>query len=168
MMSGQFLRLILGLVLGVAFPIGGLAQSGPTVPGNVAVLRGDIAYAPRNAPEAVKRAIWAVNALRHKPYRFGGGHATFDDIGYDCSGTVSFFLHHAGLLDQPTTSSALRSWGEPGPGRWITIYARAGHAYAVIAGLRVDTTGGRPQEGPRWRAKHREPRGFVARHPPGL
>ncbi len=145
-----------------------LAAEGPTVAGNVAVLKGTVASAPANAPLPVKHAIWAVNALRNKPYVFGGGHATFNDIGYDCSGTVSFFLHHAGLLNQPTTSSALMSWGEPGPGRWITIYARNGHTYAVIAGLRVDTTGGRPQEGPRWRAKYREPKGFVARHPRGF
>ena len=145
-----------------------LAAGGPTAPGNVAVLNGTVASAPENAPQAVKNAIWAVNALRNKPYRFGGGHATFIDIGYDCSGTVSFFLYHAGLLAQPTTSGALMSWGEPGPGRWITIYARAGHTYAVIAGLRVDTTGGRPQEGPRWRAKIRTPKGFVARHPRGF
>jgi hypothetical protein len=159
-----FLRALLCALLTTS----ALAASGPTVRGDVAVLVGDVAHAPANAPEAVKRAIWAGNALRKKPYRFGGGHATFYDIGYDCSGTVSFLLHHAGLLAQPTTSSALRSWGQPGPGKWITIYARAGHTYAVIAGLRIDTTGGRPQEGPRWRIKPRVPNGFVARHPPGL
>ena len=160
----RFLRaLVCACLPGAAF-----AADGPTVPGEVAVLQGDVASAPAKAPQAVKNAIWAVNALRHKPYVFGGGHATFNDIGYDCSGTVSFFLHYAGLLDQPTTSSALMSWGEAGPGRWITIYARGGHTFAIIAGLRVDTTGGRPQEGPRWRAKYREPKGFVARHPPGL
>lgn len=162
------MSILLRALLGVFFTTSALAASGPTVSGSVAVLRGNIAYAPSQAPEAVKRAIWAGNALRNKPYRFGGGHATFYDIGYDCSGTVSFLLYHAGLLTQPTTSSALTSWGEPGPGRWITIYARHGHTFAVIAGLRIDTTGGRPQEGPRWREKVRPPRGFVARHPKGF
>jgi len=145
-----------------------LALSKPTVPGDVAVLVGDVAAAPENAPAAVKNAIWAANWLRNKPYRFGGGHATFMDIGYDCSGTVSFLLYFAGRLQQPTTSSGLMDWGDPGPGKWITIYARHGHTYMVIAGLRIDTTGGRPQEGPRWRAKPRSSAGFVARHPPGL
>ena len=159
---------LLRALLCALVPIAALGADGPTVPGNVAVLRGEVAAAPANAPAAVQRAIWAVNALRKMPYRFGGGHSTFTDIGYDCSGTVSFFLYHAGLLEQPTTSSALMSWGDAGPGRWITIYARAGHTYAIIAGLRVDTTGGRPQEGPRWREKSREPKGFVARHPRGF
>jgi hypothetical protein len=161
------MRSILLALCCALFSPAALAQSRPTVPGNVAVLRGSIAYAPENAPYPVKNAIWAGNSLRNKPYVFGGGHATFYDIGYDCSGTVSFLLYHMGLLAQPTTSSALTSWGEPGPGRWITIYARGGHTYAVIAGLRIDTTGGRPQEGPRWREKPRVPNGFVARHPRG-
>ena len=159
-----FLRALLCAVLTSS----AFAVSKPTVPGDVAVLIGDVAAAPENAPAAVKNAIWAGNWLRNKPYRFGGGHATFMDIGYDCSGTVSFLLYYAGVLTQPTTSSALTSWGEPGPGKWITIYAKAGHTYAIIAGLRIDTTGGRPQEGPRWRAKSRPPKGFVARHPRGL
>ena len=141
---------------------------GPTVPGNVAILKGDIAYAPANAPEAVKKAIWAVNTLQRKPYRWGGGHATFFDRGYDCSGTVSFLLHHAGVLAQPTPSKALQAYGEPGAGRWITVHARLGHTFAVVAGLRLDTTGRREGEGPRWRAEYRSPAGFVTRHPPGL
>ena len=141
---------------------------GPTVPGNVAILKGAIAYAPANAPEAVKKAIWAVNTIQRKPYRWGGGHSTFFDRGYDCSGTVSFMLHHAGVLAQPTPSKALQGYGEPGAGRWITVYARLGHTFAVIAGLRLDTTGQREGEGPRWRREYRAPAGFVTRHPPGL
>ena len=140
----------------------------PTVPGDLAVLRGDIAYAPANAPAAVKNAIWAVNTIIRKPYRWGGGHSTFFDIGYDCSGTVSFMLHYAGVLDAPAPSKGLLTWGQPGPGRWITVYARSGHAFAVVGGLRLDTTGRKEGEGPRWRAESRDLSRFTARHPPGL
>lgn len=142
--------------------------SGPTVPGNRAMLKGRIAYAPANAPECVKRAIWATNYLTWKPYIWGGGHGTFYDRGYDCSGTISFFLHHGGLLDQPVPSKDFLGYGECGRGRWVTIYARNGHVFAVVAGLRLDTTGFRQEEGPRWRLDSRSPFGFVARHPAGL
>lgn len=144
-----------------------LSAGEPTVPGEVAVLRGGIAYAPEKAPLAVKRAIWAVNTIVRKPYRWGGGHGTFNDLGYDCSGTVSFMLHHAGLLHEPAPSRGLLTFGEPGAGRWITVYARAGHVFAVVCGLRLDTTGTREQEGPRWRAEPRHPSGFTARHSRG-
>ncbi len=142
--------------------------TGPTVPGNRALLKGRIAYAPANAPEMVKRAIWATNYLTHRPYVWGGGHGTFYDRGYDCSGTISFFLHHAGLLASPMPSKGFLSFGEAGRGRWITIYVRKGHVYAEVAGLRLDTTGYRAEEGPRWRLEPRAPRGFIARRPPGL
>ncbi len=144
------------------------AGSGPMVSGDCAYVQGSIACAPANAPQVVKEAIWALNTIQTKPYRWGGGHATFNDIGYDCSGTVSFMLHHAGLLDEPTPSREMMAWGESGPGRWITVYARPGHVFAVIAGLRIDTTGRRAEEGPRWRAEFRNAAGFIARHPPGL
>ncbi len=140
----------------------------PTVPGDIAVLRGEIAHAPANAPLAVKQAIWAVNTIIRKPYRWGGGHSTFFDVGYDCSGTVSFLLHHAGALATPSPSKGLLNWGEPGPGRWITVYARSGHTFAIVAGLRLDTTGRTEGEGPRWRPNGRDLSKFVARHPPGL
>lgn len=142
--------------------------SGPTVPGERAVLKGRIAYAPSKAPENVKRAIWATNSITSLPYVWGGGHSTFYDRGYDCSGTISFFLHHGGLLDAPTPSKALQTFGESGPGKWITIWARSGHVYAEIAGLRLDTSGYHQEEGPRWRGDSRVPRGFVARHPAGM
>lgn len=142
--------------------------SGPTVPGNRAMVRGGIAYAPANAPEAVKRAIWATNFLTRKPYVWGGGHSTFYDDGYDCSGTVSFLLKHAGALDQPAASRELTRYGSSGPGRWITVYARDGHVFATVAGLRLDTTGFREEEGPRWRTDGRSAWGFTARHPAGL
>lgn len=143
--------------------------SQPTVPGNRAVLRHGVAYAPENAPLAVKRAIWAINTIRTKPYVWGGGHDSFyDPRGYDCSGTVSFALHYAGQLSSPTDSRSLRGFGEAGAGRWMTIYARDGHTWMVIAGLRLDTTGYYGNEGPRWRPDGRSAWGFTARHPVGL
>ncbi len=143
--------------------------SGPTVPGNRAVIRNGIAHAPESAPLAVKRAIWATNFLTRKPYVWGGGHTTFYDDGYDCSGAVSFLLKHAGALEQPAGSTELTRYGSGGPGRWITIYARNGHVFATVAGLRLDTTGySGGDEGPRWRRDGRSPRGFTARHPQGL
>ncbi len=163
------------LSLGAALPTGSAAYTsttplsrGPTVSGNVAVLRGRIAYAPENAPEAVKRAIWATNHLTKKPYEWGGGHASFYDDGYDCSGTVSFLLRHAGVINRPAASRELTQFGNAGRGRWITVYARKGHAFATVAGLRLDTTGFRAEEGPRWRVEPRSPSGFAARHPAGL
>jgi hypothetical protein len=110
------------------------------VSGKTAHLRFGKAAAPKNAPLAVKRAIWAANQRRHKPYRYGGGHKSFDDRGYDCSGTISYVLGAAGLISSPMSSTEFRSYGDSGPGRWITIYAREGHTFAVIAGLRLDTT----------------------------
>ncbi|MEA3213703.1 MAG: hypothetical protein QOE70_6760 [Chthoniobacter sp.] len=142
--------------------------SGPTVPGNRAVLRSGIAHAPENAPEAVKRAIWATNFLTRKPYVWGGGHSTFYDDGYDCSGTISFLLRHAGALNQPAASSELTRFGNGGRGRWITVYAKKGHVFATVAGLRLDTTGFSEEEGPRWRRDERSTWGFTARHPEGL
>ena len=142
----------------------------PTVAGKRAVLRNGIAYAPSRAPENVKSAIWAANTLRRKPYVWGGGHGSFHDHGYDCSGSVSYALHGAGLLAAPLPSSDLMRYGERGRGRWITIYSRQGHTFAVIAGLRFDTTdlGRGGDVGPRWYVDGRDTRGFVARHPAGF
>ena len=142
----------------------------PTVAGSRAILRNNIAYAPERAPQSVKNAIWAANSLRRKPYVWGGGHGSFYDGGYDCSGTVSFALHGAGAVAAPLPSSDLMRYGERGRGRWFTIYARPGHTFAVIAGLRLDTTdfqnGG--NTGPRWHADLRDTSGYVARHPAGM
>ena len=138
----------------------------PTAPGATALLTGAAAQAPRSAPAAVKAAIAAANQLQGFPYRFGGGHAAFRDTAYDCSGTVSYMLHGAGLLAGPLDSTELMSFGLAGPGRWITIYANGGHAYAVVAGLRLDTSGS--PGGPRWRTLPRSGSGFTARHPAGL
>jgi cell wall-associated NlpC family hydrolase len=142
----------------------------PTIAGSRALLRNGVAHAPANAPAGVKNAIWAANSIRNKPYVWGGGHGSFSDRGYDCSGTVSFALHNAGVLQAPLPSSDLMRFGERGRGRWITIYTRPGHTFAVIAGLRLDTTdfyrGG--NVGPRWHADMRDTFGYVARHPAGL
>jgi len=141
----------------------------PIVEGSRAVLRNGIAYAPSEAPDNIKNAIWAVNSLRQKPYVWGGGHGSFNDYGYDCSGAVSFALHYAGLLDAPLPSGDLRHYGRRGRGRWITVYSRDGHTFAIIAGLRLDTTDMRDGDavGPRWYLEGRDTRGFVARHAAG-
>jgi hypothetical protein len=146
-------------------------KKGPVTSGKVARLRFGHAAAPKSAPIPVKRAIWAGNQLRHKRYRYGGGHKSFDDHSYDCSGTISYVLGAAGLLSSPISSTEFRSYGESGPGKWITIYAREGHTFAVIAGLRLDTTPYDRYTGkwaPRWQTVYRPPRGFEARHPVGL
>jgi len=142
--------------------------SHPEVRGSRAIVRHGVAYAPSNAPDSVKRAIWATNALRRLPYKWGGGHGSFYDSGYDCSGTVSFALHNAGVLESPIGSTELLSFGEHGRGRWITIYSRHGHTFAMIAGLRLDTTGYYGTEGPRWHADGRDTWGYEARHPVGF
>lgn len=140
------------------------------VAGDRAVLRNGIAYAPSRAPRSVKNAVWAANSLRRKPYVWGGGHRTFYDRGYDCSGTVSFALYNAGVLQSPLPSSDFCRYGERGRGRWITIYSRRGHTFAVIAGLRLDTTNLQRGNdvGPRWYVDGRSTGGFAARHPVGL
>jgi cell wall-associated NlpC family hydrolase len=140
------------------------ATTGP--PGTATIVRGR-AIAPAGAPPAVKAVIAAANRIRTKPYVWGGGHGRWWDGGYDCSGAVSYALHGAGLIDSPMPSGPMASWGSPGPGRWISVYANAGHAYAVIAGLRWDTAGDTSGTGPRWHAEMASSAGFVARHPPG-
>jgi cell wall-associated NlpC family hydrolase len=132
-----------------------------------ATLHGGTAEAPADAPQAVKAAIAAANHIRHKPYVWGGGHGSWKAAGYDCSGSVSYVLHAAGLLDSPRVSGALESWGAKGRGNWISVYANGGHAYMVIAGLRFDTSGP-GQSGPRWRSENRSPRGYRVRHARGL
>src|SRR4051794_6472786 len=119
------------------------------------------------AAAAVRRAIAAANRIAGFPYRFGGGHRSFHDSGYDCSGSVSYVLHGAGRLSSPLDSSALMSYGSAGRGRWITIYANPGHAYMVIRGRRYDTPG-RARNGSRWQHARRSTAGYVARPPPGL
>ncbi len=119
---------------------------------------------PLAAPRPVDEAIRAANRIATKPYVWGGGHGRWRDRGYDCSGAVSFALHGAGLLGRPLDSGRLMSWGAPGPGRWITVYANARHAFATIAGLRWDTSEG---PGPRWHRRPGRAAGFRVRHPVG-
>jgi len=160
------LALIVSPATAASFP-----TSGPTTTGSKACLHLGQACAPEKAPLAVKRAIWAANQLRSKPYRYGGGHKSFSDRGYDCSGTVSYALGGAGLIKAPLSSSEFRYFGESGRGKWITIYARHGHTFAVIAGLRLDTTPyltARDRWAPGWQLTDRAPSGFEARHPVGL
>lgn len=146
-------------------------QQPAPVNGQTAVLGSDgLAAAPAGAPQAVKDVIAAANSIEDLPYIWGGGHGSFESSGYDCSGAVSFALHGGGLISSPLDSTGLTTWGEPGEGNWITVYGNSGHVYAVIAGLRWDTsgTGG---SGPGWSTdtvSFQDPSAFVARHPSGL
>jgi hypothetical protein len=165
-------------------PVAPGQYTGPTVPGDKAVLQPDgQAAAPLNAPPQVQQAIWAANTLQELPYKYGGGHGDFEDDGYDCSGTVSFALHAAGLLERPLDSGSFMRWGEGGKGAWITVYTNPGHAYVVLAGLRLDTSSAgvisrrstrrriarsATERGPRWRPTGRPSRGFTKRHPLGF
>ena len=133
---------------------------------------GGVATIPPAAPARVAAIINAANSVARKPYVYGGGHGrladeTFVDTAYDCSGSVSFALAAAGLVDSPMDSTALARFGRPGPGRWVTIYANAGHAFMTVAGLRFDTSG-RDAGGSRWQADARTVAGFTVRHPAGL
>jgi hypothetical protein len=146
---------------------GGTAPPPPTTPTGerAQLLPSGQAVAPAGAPEPVARAIEFANRIRKLPYRYGGGHKSWKlDKGYDCSGAVSYMLHGARLLDSPLPSGPLAKWGDPGPGAWISVYANSGHAYAVVAGLRWDTSGG---QGPRWHEDMRSPKGYTVRHYPG-
>jgi cell wall-associated NlpC family hydrolase len=142
------------------------------VPGPTATIGSDgLATAPAEAPPEVHAAITAANRIIGKPYRYGGGHAKVEDSGYDCSGTVSYALIGAKLLDAPLDSSSFMRWGDAGPGKWITVYTNPGHAFVVIAGLRLDTSAANDpsgRKGPRWRPALRSTRGFRARHPDGF
>jgi cell wall-associated NlpC family hydrolase len=131
------------------------------------VLADGTAVAPKDAPQIVRDVINAGNVIAKTPYLWGGGHGSWAASGYDCSGSVSFALAGAGLLDSPLTSGLLAQWGAAGPGRWITIYANGGHVFMEVAGLRFDT-GGIRGSGTRWQAAGRSTAGFVARHPEGL
>lgn len=136
------------------------------------ILPTGLAAAPESAPQEVKDAIAAANEIIGKPYIYGGGHnLRFSGRGYDCSGTVSFALHGGDLLKRPLDSGSFMRWGDKGPGQWITIYTNPGHAFAIIAGLRLDTSAANDPsglKGPRWRPALRSTKGFVARHPDGF
>jgi hypothetical protein len=145
----------------------------PTVPGDTAEIIHGLAYAPADAPLQVQEAIWAGDRIRLKPYRVGGGHGKWNDSAYDCSGTVSFVLHAAGLLKISEDSGQMMSWGKRGLGQWITVYTNPGHAFVEIAGIRLDTSAEGdpnppPGTGPRWRPAMTSTPGYVARHPLGF
>jgi peptidoglycan hydrolase-like protein with peptidoglycan-binding domain len=145
------------------------SSAAPTSTGPVgkATISHGLAIAPATAPTAVKNVIAAANRIAFKPYIYGGGHGSFNDSGYDCSGSVSYALHGGGLLSSPEDSSELESYGRPGRGTWITIWANAGHVYMYVAGLRFDTSAQDSNGGSRWTTQGRASAGYVERHPTG-
>lgn len=139
--------------------------------GNSSQIRFDGRFASvgATAPAQLQHAVYAANTLQNKPYVRGGGHASVEDNAYDCSGSVSYVLIKAGLLRAPLSSSAFSTYGEAGPGRFITIWVKPGeHVFMTICGLRMDTSGQVTGEGPRWRTKSRSYAGFTPRHPAGF
>jgi len=145
----------------------------PTVPGTAAEIIDGLAYAPADAPLQVQEAIWAGDRIRFKPYIYGGGHGKWNDAGYDCSGSVSYVLHAAGLLQTSMDSSEFETWGRHGLGQWVTVYTNPAHAFIEIAGIRLDTSAEQDPNppsgtGPRWRPVMTSTAGFMARHPVGL
>jgi hypothetical protein len=148
-----------------------LTQSGMTASTSQATLtKGGLAVAPINAPPAVQEVIAAGNEIARLPYIWGGGHMTYEDTGYDCSGSISYVFAAAHLLSQTMTSGELEGWGDPGPGKWITVFANAGHTFMYVAGLRFDTVA-LAETGSRWSdrsANEPDLRTFNVRHPPGL
>jgi hypothetical protein len=144
-----------------------LAASGIPSGATAALTSDGLAVAPLDAPAVVQAVIQAGNQIARLPYRYGGGHATWVDTAYDCSASISFAFAAAGLIGAPMVSGALARWGEPGRGRWITVYANGGHTFMLVAGLRFDTSG-LAATGSRWQASGREASGFAERHPPGL
>ncbi len=123
---------------------------------------------PTNVPEAVQKVVAGANEIADFPYVFGGGHASFIDNAYDCSGSVSYALAAGGLIGQPETSGELESWGAPGPGRYITVFANAGHTYMYVDGILFDTAGRSGVYASRWLVTGVDNSGFVERHWPGL
>ena len=144
------------------------AAQGSAPPGHAQLNPDGTASAPANAPQSVKNVIAAANQIAFKPYIYGGGHGTWIDSGYDCSGSVSYALHGAHLISSPEDSTELESYGSPGRGRWISIWANSGHVYMYVAGLRFDTSAQRSTGGSRWTYAGRSHSGYVLRHPRGL
>jgi cell wall-associated NlpC family hydrolase len=136
--------------------------------GSIALAASGRARAPAGSPSAVQDMVAGGNAIATFPYRLGGGHGSFIDNAYDCSGSVSYALAAAGLLDSPLTSGDLMSWGAPGRGRWLTVYANPGHVFMTVGGVRFDTSGRAGRRGSRWQPLERSAGGFVARHWPGF
>lgn len=145
----------------------GPATTAPAA-GQVATITADgLAVAPAGAPREVVALIAAGNEIARTPYRYGGGHGSFEDDAYDCSGSVGYALHGAGLLNRTVTSGDLMTWGRPGSGAWVTVYADEGHTFLVVAGIRFDTSG-QKRTGSRWQPMDRSTTGFAVRHPAGL
>jgi len=144
-------------------------SAGAAVP-QATLLPSGRAVAPPSAPAAVKAMIEAANRIRHRPYVWGGGHRDWSSRGYDCSGSVSYVMHAAGLLESPLDSTGFMRWGGGGAGSWVRVYANRGHVFAVIAGLRWDTsmTEDGDRSGPGWSEYMRSGGGFRLRHPLGL
>jgi len=165
-------RLVRALAKGSSSSGGGGASTEATeIPtstaGDAYVDDSGLAVAPSSAPVEVQQIIAAGNKIARKPYRYGGGHGRWRDSGYDCSGSVSYALHGAALLDAARDSTGFMRWGERGRGQWVSVYANAGHAYMVVAGLRFDTSS-RKASGSRWTETMRSSRGYRVRHPEGL
>jgi hypothetical protein len=165
------IRLLREAIAGV--PAQGGRDQGPT-PGDLEegerarITADGLAVAPGNAPEAVKRIIAAGNEIADKPYKYGGGHGgRWQDSGYDCSGSVSYALYKAGLVNSSMPSGGYMDWGARGEGDWVTVYAHEGHMYMVVAGLRFDTSG-RAKTGSRWQVEMRDPDAYAVRHIEGL
>jgi cell wall-associated NlpC family hydrolase len=160
-----------GVTVGVTVGVTTATKPQLLVPGSLARYVNGLAAAPMSAPAAVQEVIWAGNQIIGLPYIYGGGHASFESPGYDCSGTVSFALHGASLLATPEDSSEFMAWGSHGAGRWVTIFSNPGHAYMDVAGLRLDTSAADDpsnQQGPRWRPLRPENGGYTIRHPLGF
>jgi peptidoglycan hydrolase-like protein with peptidoglycan-binding domain len=147
----------------------GTAQPTPLPPGSQAQLINGVAVAPQNAPQVVQNVIAAANQIATKPYIYGGGHGTWNDAGYDCSGSTSYALHGGGLLNVTMDSTEFESYGAPGPGQWITLWANGGHVYMEIAGLWFDTAAQSSSNGnDRWSTTRvDQASGYVERHPTG-
>ena len=143
------------------------ASGGSNAVTQAIALPNGVALPPLEAPEAVKQIIQAGNGIARTLYIWGGGHGKWLDKGYDCSGSVSFVLASAGLLSATETSGQLMAFGDPGPGKWVTIFASDGHVFLEVAGIRFDT-GAQSVTGSRWANTGRSTAGFVARHPAGL
>jgi hypothetical protein len=158
--------------LGIALFFAGCATTPPYVyryiPGRTATIENGVAVPPERAPRIVTDAIAAGNELIGAPYQYGGGHRSYYDTGYDCSGAVSYVLHSIGRLRTPTPSKEFRHYGKCGEGKWISLYASRSHCFLVVAGLRYDTAWGNGEHGPRWLTRGRPAEEFVIRHPGGL
>jgi cell wall-associated NlpC family hydrolase len=147
-----------------------LAQSGMSANSDQATLTSDgLAMAPVGAPAEVQEVIAAGNKIARLPYRYGGGHMTYEDTAYDCSGSISYAFAAAHLLDRTVVSGALENWGKPGPGKWITVFANGGHVFMYVAGLRFDTVA-LAETGSRWSTRPADENlsTFSVRHPTGL